>query len=120
MLGMLNTLFEETAESSRKIKKLHDDYGIEISEDLKQEVDDMGNINYYYLEKGIEQGIAKGIEQGINRGALLKSAENICSLIKKKNFTKEEALQLLDVSEEDWEEVSRLVDEKLKKGLVYS
>lgn len=47
--------------------------------------------------------------------------DGVYNLIKKHGFTKEEAMEVLNVAEKDWEEVSSLVDEKLSKesGLVF-
>ena len=52
---------------------------------------------------------------GEERGELKKSVDDVYNLIKKRGFTKKEAMEVLDVAEKDWEEVSSLVDEKLSK-----
>ena len=49
------------------------------------------------LEKGIEQGLEKGIEQGIEKNQL----DNIVKLMKKLSLTEEEAMDMLDIAEEN-------------------
>ncbi len=66
-------------------------------------------------ERGIIIGEERGIIIGEERGELKKSVDDVYSLIKKRGFTKKEAMEILEVAEKDWEDVSNLVDEKLSK-----
>ena len=49
------------------------------------------------LEKGLEQGLEKGLEQGIEKNQL----DNIVKLMKKLSLTEEEAMDMLDIAEEN-------------------
>lgn len=49
------------------------------------------------LEKGLEQGLEQGIEQGIEKNQL----DNIVKLMKKLSLTEEEAMDMLDIAEEN-------------------
>jgi len=67
------------------------------------------------LEYETKNILNKGIAIGEERGELKKSVDDVYSLIKKRGFTKKEAMEILEVAEKDWKEVSNLVDEKLSK-----
>jgi len=54
-----------------------------------------------------ERGIAKGMAQGIVKGVLA----NIQSLMKNMGISVEQAMNLLDVSEEDRQKYIRLLEE---------
>lgn len=66
-------------------------------------------------KRGEKRGERRGERRGEKRGKLKKSVDGVYNLIKKRGFQKEEAMEILDVGEKDWEEVSSLVDEKLSK-----
>ena len=96
-------------------------YGLKMTTELEGCVSDMCNISEAILEraleegleKGIEQGLEKGIEQGLERGieqGLEQGIEqgieknqldNIVKLMKKLSLTEEEAMDMLDIAEEN-------------------
>lgn len=53
------------------------------------------------LEKGIEQGIEQGLEQGLEQGIEKNQLDNIVKLMKKLSLTEEEAMDMLDIAEEN-------------------
>lgn len=57
------------------------------------------------LEKGYSRGISQGISQGINEGILqgriAELKKNVNTIMRKKNYSLDEALDILEVSEED-------------------
>lgn len=69
-LKMLNILMT-SMKAVDKLKQL-ENFGIEITRDLKREVEDMCDWEYAFarraMEQGMEQGIAQGMEQGIAQG----------------------------------------------------
>ena len=48
-----------------------------------------------------EKGYSEGLCQGISRGKIEELKKNVNAIIRKKDYSLEEALDVLDVSEED-------------------
>lgn len=88
-------------------------YGLKMTTELEGCVSDMCNISEAILEraleegleKGIEQGLEKGLEQGleqgIEQGIEKNQLDNIVKLMKKLSLTEEEAMDMLDIAEEN-------------------
>ena len=53
------------------------------------------------IEQGIEQGLEQGLEQGIEQGIEKNQLDNIVKLMKKLSLTEEEAMDMLDIAEEN-------------------
>lgn len=100
---MLEVLLSST-KKKEKMQQL-EGYGLKMTTELEGCVSDMCNISEAILEraleegleKGIEQGLEKGIEQGIEKNQL----DNIVKLMKKLSLTEEEAMDMLDIAEEN-------------------
>ena len=53
------------------------------------------------LERGLEQGLEQGLERGLEQGIEKNQLDNIAKLMKKLNLTEEEAMDMLDIEEEN-------------------
>ena len=91
VLRMLDVLLSNETSEVEKRKILQDDYGIQMTQTMEQEVSIMCN-----LSKGVEEkGIAKGMAAGIANGILAA----IKSLVKNMGISAEQAMSVLEVPE---------------------
>lgn len=113
-IGIISTYTKNTIQemSEKVVEHLAAKY-----ENLKEGVKSVmgGKILEYEAKTILNMGKKEGLEEGQIQGALLKSVKGVYNLMMKKDFTKEEAMDMLDVSIEDREKVSKLVEEKIKK-----
>lgn len=76
-----------------------------MTTELEGCVSDMCNISEAILERaleeGLEKGLEKGLEQGIEQGIEKNQLDNIVKLMKKLSLTEEEAMDMLDIAEEN-------------------
>lgn len=87
VLRMLDVLLSNETSEAEKRKILQDDYGIQMTQTMEQEVSIMCN-----LSKGVEEkGMAKGMTNGI-----LASIKN---LVKNLGMSVEQAMSVLEVPE---------------------
>ena len=87
VLRMLDVLLSNETSEAEKRKILQDDYGIQMTQTMEQEVSVMCN-----LSKGVEEkGMAKGMTNGI-----LASIKN---LVKNLGMSVEQAMSVLEVPE---------------------
>ena len=104
---MLEVLLSST-KKKEKMQQL-EGYGLKMTTELEGCVSDMCNISEAILEraleegleKGIEQGIEQGIDQGLEQGIEKNQLDNIVKLMKKLSLTEEEAMDMLDIAEEN-------------------
>ncbi len=91
VLRMLDVLLSNETSEAEKRKILQDDYGIQMTQTMEQEVSIMCN-----LSKGVEEkGIAKGMAAGIANGILAA----IKSLVKNMGISAEQAMSVLEIPE---------------------
>lgn len=64
------------------------------------------------LGQGIED---RALQRGMERGVEKSLVASVCNLMKKKDYPKEEAMDILEVSKDRWNEISALVDQELSK-----
>jgi len=98
LLGMLSALLSTDLRPQEK-ESILQEYGIETTRQLKEEVENMCNLSDLIEEKGMEKGIKQGKEQGIQ--ALVESfkemglsKESACCKIKEKFTLEEDAAQM--------------------------
>lgn len=72
-----------------------------MTTELEGCVSDMCNISEAILERALEEGLEKGIEQGLEQGIEKNQLDNIVKLMKKLSLTEEEAMDMLDIAEEN-------------------
>lgn len=75
-IELMNTLISTTMSVNDKRMRLEYDFGIHVSSDMEERMNDMCNYSDLIeeeamkrgMEKGLEQGMEKGLEQGIEKG----------------------------------------------------
>ena len=68
LLEMLSLLFLGKMEAIEKCKALESKFGIEMYQEISEEVSNMCDLSAGVWEQGIAQGMARGIAQGMARG----------------------------------------------------
>ena len=100
---MLEVLLSST-KKKEKMQQL-EGYGLKMTTELEGCVSDMCNISEAILERaleeGLEKGLEQGLEQGIEQGIEKNQLDNIVKLMKKLSLTEEEAMDMLDIAEEN-------------------
>ena len=104
LISMLELLFSATNKEN-KIQQL-EKYGLKMTTELEGCVSDMCNISDLLVEESEERGKLEGRLEGEMKATL----DNIRTLMKKLNQTEEEAMDTLDIKEEDREEYRRRLD----------
>lgn len=106
LTGMLNVLFDSKLESERKIKRLEEQYHIEMESKLGKELNQMCNLSDWVEEIGIQKGMERG------------EVFTLIKLIQKK-YRKKKSLQEiadeLEEKEENIEKIYRYVKENPEK-----
>ena len=81
-----------------------------MTTELEGCVSDMCNISDLLVEESEERGRLEGKLEGRLEGEMKATLDNIRTLMKKLNQTEEEAMDTLDIKEEDREEYRRRLD----------
>jgi hypothetical protein len=68
VLGLLGTLLSKQVPRGEKYRVLQDEYGIAVTDELKDEVAMMGTIGELVFEEAREEGLAAGREEGRAEG----------------------------------------------------
>ena len=108
ILRLLDVLFTTRISAEMKLEILQKEFGIKM-EELETEVERMGNLSDLVERRGIEQGIRQGIEQGIQQGTAQANANAVRKLMIRLNLTKDEAMQMLELSEADQEKCRQML-----------
>lgn len=113
LLDLLHLIFMELKSSEEKAKILHDNYNIELSRDMKEELEKMGGLMQPLLDIAIEQTTERVTEQvtakvtaETEKNTLLK---NIRSAMKSWGLTAEDAMNGLNITPELQKELLPLV-----------
>ncbi len=97
MHGLLSTLLSAKIDVSDKKEILKQEYDIETSVELEGGLRTMCNLADEIEEDGIAKGIAKGKAEGM--------LETLVSLVLKGSITKEEAVQMAEMNENEFDEI---------------
>ena len=80
LLEMLSLLFLGEMKALEKCKALETKFGIEMYQEISEEVSNMCDLSAGVWERGLEQGIERGIAQGVERGITL-GTDKVFSLL---------------------------------------
>ena len=84
------------------------EYGFkEIEKEVSDVCDYANMLEKEYLNKGIGIGVEKGIEQGIEQGTQKKNIEHVRKLMTKLKMSFKEAIQFLDIPEDEVKEIEK-------------
>ena len=102
VLRLLDVLFRSEKDVEERKRILEEEFHIAMNEDMEMEVRQMCN-----LSKGVEN---RGIRKGIIQGREEEKLNSIRSLMKKLNFTLEQAMDALGVSKDEWEKYKKMLE----------
>lgn len=109
-MELLNYTFSDDGSAEEKVEGLKSRFGIDISQELKEDIGTMCNFSEVIeergIEKGIEQGIERGIEQGIEQGERRANVKTAARLIAKGNMSIEEIAEVTELTEEQVRELA--------------
>ena len=89
VIKMLSVLLSRNLDAQERMNILEDSFGIAMTEEVKQEVDEMCN-----LSKGIR-------EEGEAIGELKERLKNVNALVKNFKVSAQEAMQILEIPSEE-------------------
>ena len=93
VIKMLSVLLSRNLDAQERMNILEDSFGIAMTEEVKQEVDEMCN-----LSKGIRED---GRKEGEAIGELKERLKNINALVKNFKVSAQEAMQILEIPSEE-------------------
>ena len=101
LLEMLNVLFSSELSANFKKEKLIHDYGILMTKEIDEEVDNVCNLSEGVFNDGVAKGIQQGIQQGKQEGvqeavlsAIIKMKDNL-------SISTEKAMDILEIQEDE-------------------
>ena len=105
VIKMLSVLLSRNLDAQERMNILEDSFGIAMTEEVKQEVDEMCN-----LSKGIrEEGEAIGIAEGEAIGELKERLKNINALMDSLKVSALDAMEILKFSPEEQQKLLPLL-----------
>ena len=108
VLRMLDVLLSNETSEAEKRKILQEDYGIQMTQTMEQEVSVMCNLSKGVEEKGMAKGIAKGMAKGMTNGILA----SIKNLVKNLGMSVEQAMSVLEIPEAERQNYRDLLKQK--------
>ncbi len=106
VLRMMDVLLSNETSETEKRKILQDDYDIQMTRTMEQEVSVMCNLSKGVMEKGMERGRVEGMAKGMTNGIL----SSIKSLMETMGMTIEQAMAALKVPEDEKQKYMDLLE----------
>lgn len=106
ILRMLDVLLSSETSEAEKRRILQDDYDIQMTQTMEQEVSVMCNLSEGIMAKGEAKGEAKGMAQGMAKG-ILSSIQNLMETL---GLTLEQAMAALKVPENERQRYMELLE----------
>ena len=104
LIDLLDTVLSNEVSAGEKKRKLSDEYGMRINQQLEREVLNMCNLSEGVerrgIEKGMAQGMEKGMAQGMEKGSALAKLEILRRMVQS-GMNYELAAQFVGLSPEE-------------------
>ena len=101
VLRMLDVLLSSECRAEEKKQILEEEFAIQMSERVEEEVAQMCNLSQGIVERGIaqgmEKGIAQGMAQGVEKGAFSATLDSLRRLIANAGMSAEQAMNVLEI-----------------------
>ena len=101
----MHLLFRKRANAVSKEQQLKDEFGIELSTKMAEELNIMCNLGEGIAEEAMAEGLAKGLERGIEKGKIQNSEEIAIKMLRKGKKT-EEIQEWVDLSSQRIEQLA--------------
>ena len=109
LLNLLHLIFMDLKSSEEKTKILRENFQIEISQDVKEELEKMGGLMEPLLNIAKKQAAKQAAEQAAAETKKETLLENIRSLMKTLNLTAQQAMDALQISADKQKEFISLI-----------
>ena len=107
MQNMLRVLLDGDISVESKEDILSKEYGIKMDDNMKEEAKYMCNLSDLVEERGIRKGMEQGLQQGMEQGIAQGKQIQLIELYKAGLIDKEKTLELLGVTEDEFEKMTR-------------
>ena len=94
LMELLNYTFSDDGKAEEKVEGLKSRFGIDISQELKEDIGTMCNFSEVIEERGIE----KGLEQGLEQGEYNANVKTAAKLLAKGTMSIEEISEVTDLT----------------------
>ena len=105
LLNLLYLIFMDVKSSDEKETILHDEYHIDISRDMREELKKMGGL----MEPAIEVAVERNSERVTAETKKQTLIDSVRKMMKKLNMTAQQAMDILDVPADKRKEYSTLI-----------
>jgi len=124
VLRMLDVLLSHEIGEAEKRKILQNDYDIQMTRTMNEEVSVMCNLSKGVMEKsmakgleqgmakGLEQGMAKGLEEGLEKGLAEGTLSALKKLVKNMGMSAEQAMSVLEIREAERQKYIDLLEQQ--------
>ena len=109
LLNLLHLLFMELKTSEEKEKILREEYKIEITRDMKEELKKMGGLMEPLLNIAAKQAAEQAAEKAAAESERKSQIDAIRNMVKKLNLTVQEAMNILEIPAAKQKEYSALI-----------
>lgn len=106
LLNLLSTIVNDKIQVSEKLRILKEEYSIETTKGIREEMADMCNLSDAIEQRGIELGM----QHGIQRGEAVKLCELVDGYVKRNAVTVEKACDMMGVSVSEYNDAKKLLD----------
>ena len=107
LLNLLNVIVNDRISVGEKLRILEEEYSIETTKRIREEMTDMCNLSDAIEQRGIELGI----QQGVQQGEAAKLCELVDGFVKRNAVTVEKACDVIGVSVSEYHDAKKLMDE---------
>lgn len=105
LMELLNYTFSDDGKAEEKVEGLKSRFGIDISQELKEDIGTMCNFSEVIEERGME----KGLEQGLEQGEYNANVKTAAKLLAKGTMSIEEISEVTDLT---IDQVRRIAEER--------
>ena len=109
VIKMLSVLLSRNLDAKERMNILEDSFDIAMTEEVKQEVDEMCNLSQGVRAEGEAIGIAKGIAKGEAMGELKERLKNVKAIMDSLKVSALDAMKILKISPEEQQELLPLL-----------
>ena len=108
VLRMLDVLLSHEIGEAEKRKILQNDYDIQMTQTMNEEVSVMCNLSKGVMEKGMAKGMQKGLAEGLTEGIL----SALKKLVKNMGMSVEQAMTVLEIPDAERQNYRDLLEKQ--------
>lgn len=112
ILRLLSVLLSNKIDEQKTKQIMQDEFGIPITEEMGRAVTEMCNLSQGIENRGIAKGLAKGRAEGRIEGRAEGMIASLHNLMDSMNWTIEQAMTALKISEEDRQKYQELLSKQ--------